>query len=392
MKNKVISILLLAVLLLTGLSLSGCGDQKAIDSENVVSDAANLGYYSFYVHWQRDYYKQLLKNYGYDINTKLDQPYSNNKTVRETIVDTAKTQFLSFLVITEKFDELNLTLPAETTEKIAKQYDEEWISVYGENGMETILETLGLTKDQFIKLLSVQAKSDMILQYYYGENGQTPITEQDKKDYFNENYQRFKYVLLTTADDNNKPLPAAELQAKRDLSKQLLQQLQDGSLTMEDAIPQYSETYTKITDKMTAEEKTSAENSNKQAVNEGLITDKKGVFNQTLYTMYAVSLDASIITKLSAIKEGEVALVELDNAIWIIEKYDLNEDKSYYENRKESIFQALYGVDFNAKYTRWIADLDYKFNSEALVDLDPGTFADLFSEVYNMETNQTPAQ
>lgn len=393
MKNRIVSLLLLSVLVLGMLSMTACGsDKKAIITEKDVGDAADAGYYSFYVRWQRDYYKQLLKNYGYDIGAKLDQPYSNNKTVRETIVDSAKTQFLSFLVITDKFAELNLTLPAETADAIAKQYEDDWIRIYGEDGMKNILETLGLTKEQFINLLSVQAKNNMILDYYYGEQGQTPITDEEKSEYFDENYQRFKYILLTTADDNDKPLPAAELQAKRDLSKQLLQQIQDGTLSMEEAFPQYSETYTKITDTMTADEKANAEESNTKAVTEGLITDKNGIFNQTLSSVYDVRLDSSIVAKLTELKNGDAALVELDNAIWIIQKYDLHEDDQYYEDREEMIYQILYGPDFNAKYTRWVAELDYKFDDEVLAELDPGTFTDLFSEVYNLETNATPQQ
>ena len=39
---------------------------------------------------------------------------------------------------------------------------------------------------------------------------------------------------------------------------------------------------------------------------------------------------------------------------------------------------VLYGDDFNAMYTRWLAALDYKFDEDALSKFDPGEFSDMW--------------
>ncbi|MBQ1966144.1 MAG: hypothetical protein II348_05650 [Clostridia bacterium] len=379
MKKKLIAALLLTVLM-TSLVLTGCS--ASIMTAN--GEKMKTGYYSFYVHWQRDYYKEMLKGYGYDITSSMDSYFTQTETVRQAIVSSAKTQYLTFVIVTKKFEELGLSLTEEQTNEIQKQYDEEWIKVYGEKGMKNILKTLKLSKDEFLNLLAVEYKSDALLEYYYGPEGITPITEKDKKDYYNNNYYRFKYILLETTDDKDKALPADEIIYKRNLAEDLYQRVLNGE-SFEDLIPQYSEDYAKITDKMTAEEKAEAEKSNTAAVTDGLICDKDGIFNRTLYNYYDICVNSKIVSRLEELKGGDVSVVEIDNSIWVIKEYDINEKDSYYEGKEEAIFQSLYGPDISNKYTMWMAELNYEFNDDVLAELDPGTFTDLFSEVYNLE-------
>lgn len=386
MKKRLIATLLLVILTFGLLATTGCSNEYIMTANGEKMDA---GYYSFYVHWQRDYYKELLKSYGYDITTNMDTYFTSTETVQQCIVSTAKTQYLSFVAVTKKFEELNLSLTEEQLAEINTLYNDEWLKTYGEAGMKNILKTLGLKKDQFMEILSVQAKSDAILEYYYGENGVTPITKQDKKDYYNENYHRLKYVLLTKIDDNNKDLPADEVAYKRGLAEQLRQQLENGA-TFEDLIVQHSEDYSKITDDMSAEDKAAAETNNQQAITEGLICNQDGVFNQALYVYYDICLDSKILEELDKMEVGDVSIVEIDSSIWLLKKYDLNENASYFEKREEDIYQAMYADDFQTMYTMWLAELDYSFNDATLKELDPKNFTDLFSDVYNLEDGTVP--
>lgn len=379
MRKKIIAVLLLTTLL-CGLMLTGCS--KPIMTAK--GEDMKAGYYSFYVHWQRDYYKELLKGYDYDISAVMDNYYTENQTVRESIISTAKSQYLTFVVVTEKFEELGLSLTEEQTAEIEKQYNEEWLKVYGDAGMKNILKTLGLKKAEFLNLLAVEYKSNAILDYYYGETGITPITEQDKKDYYTNHYYRFKYLLFSKVDDNEKTIPADEIANKRNLAESLCTQAQNGA-SFETLVAEHSEDYVKITDEMSAEDKASAEKSNQDAVTTGLICNEKGIFNQTLYNLYDICVHENIVKRLQESEVGEVSLVEIDNSIWVIKKYDVNEETSYFESRKEAIYQTLYADDFSNKYTMWLADLDYTFNEETLEKLDPKNFTDLFSEVYNLE-------
>ncbi len=379
MKKKIVAVFLLTILSVS-IILTGCS--KPVMTAK--GEDMKAGYYSFYVHWQRDYYKELLKGYNYDITAVIDNYYTETETVRESIINTAKSQYLTFVVVSEKFEELGLSLTEQQQADIEKQYAEEWVETYGESGMKKILKTLGLKQEEFLNLLSVEYKSDAILEYYYGENGVTPITEQDKKDYYNENYYRFKYILFTTVDENDKALPADEITNKRNLAETLCNDAKNGA-SFEDLVAKHSEDYVKITDDMSAEDKASAEESNEDSVTVGLICDNDGIFNQTLYTYYDICVNQSIVKQLDSMSIGDVSVVEIDNSIWVIKKYDVNEDASYFEDRKDSIYQKMYGDDFNNKYTLWLADLDYTFNEEVIEELDPKNFTDLFSEVYNLQ-------
>ena len=383
MKKRILSLLLLAILAFGILSVSGC-TQYAITSDGETFEEGKSGYYSFYVHWQRDYFKELLKNYNLDITTNMDSAYTETETVRQAIVSSAKTQYISFVVVTQKFDELGLTLTEEQISDLEKQYNNEWIKVYGEEGMKNILDTLDLSKDEFMNLLAVQVKSDAILEYYYGENGLIPVTEEEKSKHYDDNYLRFKYVLLSTVDEKDKKLPSDELAAKRKLADEIYVKVKNGA-SMEDMVKEYSEDYIRDFDKMTADEKKSAEESNAKALKDGIICDLDGVFNYTLYNTYNIAVNKLIISKLATMQVGDSAVVETENSLWVIKKYDIREEASYYEDRKVAIFQSIYMDDFNAKYTRWQADLNYKYSDAVLETLDPGNFTDLFSEVYNLQ-------
>ncbi len=379
MKKKLISSFLLTILLVSTV-LTGCS--KPVMTAK--GEDRKAGYYSFYVHWQRDYYKELLKGYDYDISAVMDSYYTETETVRDSIISTAKSQYLTFVVVSDKFEELGLSLTEEQQAEIEKQYNEEWIKVYGEAGMKNILKTLKLKQDEFLNLLAVDYKSEAILEYYYGESGITPITESDKKDYYNDNYYRFKYILFTTVGEDDKKLPIDELTNKRNLAQNLCMQAQSGA-SFEDLVSKNSEDYITITDEMSEDDKASAEKSNKDAVTVGLICDSDGIFNQTLYNYYDICVNQTIVNQLDSMNVGDVSVVEIDNSIWVVKKYDLNEDPNYFEARKEAIFQKMYADDFGSKYTLWLAELDYAFNDEVIEELDPAKFTDLFSEVYNLE-------
>lgn len=394
MKKRILSILLLCALLCGILTMTACG--KKIAELNSESDIviANAGYFSFYVHWQRDYYKELLSMYNQDINNNIDSYFSetSTRTIREEILESARSDYLNFAVVTDRFDRLGLELTEEEIKSIEKTYKEDWIGTYGEDGMKDILKELKLSEEEFFNLISLEQKSNRIIEYYYGENGKTPITEEDCKKHYEENYLRFKYVLISTVDDAEKPLPEAEIAAKRTLANDLLAQLNAKSSTIEEMIKLHSEDYVKITDDMSTADRQSAEESNKTALNKGIISDLDGVFNKYLYTGYGICVHAKIIDKLQELEVGESAVVEIDNSIWVIQKFDLYEDPAYYDNLADSIFQALYSPSFSNMYTQWLADLNLQFNEKVLSGFEPGSFTDMFSKVYETETENNEKQ
>lgn len=391
MRNKKWIAGMLLICCLFGLTaFTGCGKKKTyiMTAGGEKQDAA---FYAFYVHWQRDYMKELLKAIGYDITSNYDNPYTDTQTVKEYIIDSAKDRYLSYVVVTRKFDELGLSLSDAQLQEIDKTYNDEWIKTYGEAGMKHILETLNLTKDEFRSLLMLQAKSDALLEYYYGENGEFPITEQDKRNFFENNYFRFQYVLLSKTTEDEKDLPLDEINQKRNLAEEILKQANSGA-DFASLMEEYSDGYTKITDSMTETEKETAQAGNLQMATQGIICDKSGIFSQTLYNNYNMSVNSAIITKLESMENGEYAVVEISNSIWVIKKCDLLEQESYYEDRKATIYQSMYADDFKTRYTRWLSDLDYVFDDEVLESFNPTKFTDLFSDVYNLETSDSSDQ
>ena len=371
---------IIAVALLCALSVSLCtactGGTSYIISAN--GEKQKIGPYLFYIQWLRDYHEDIITSSGYTWTTALDGYYTEKQTLRDYLISNAKSQYLSYFVVTQKFEELGLTLSEKDQETIRSTYEDQWIKEYGKDGMKRILKTLKLTEEEFKQILSVQSKSIAIIEHYYGAGGELEITEKDKEDYFNESYLRFKYILLSKTDDDNQNLPEEEIAHKKELAAEILQKLENGE-SIETLIPEYSEDYAEINDDMSESEKESAEKQNKQAIEDGLIIDKDGIFNQTLYTYYDIAVNNTIVSKLFDMQNGENALIEIDNSLWIVQKCDIHEKEEYYTNKAEEVYQELYGDDFSKKYTSWLANLNYTFNEKAVEAYKPDNLTPLFS-------------
>lgn len=342
--------------------------------------------YRFYVQWQTDYYYALASataaqsggsvNWTAMLGAKFT--FTGDRTLSDYIVATAKEQYMSALYISETFRDLGLTMTDEDWKEVDKIIQTDWVQQYGNDGFVSLCNKLDMTYDDFRELMASNLKSQKIVEYYYGKGGVQEVTDAEKKEYFLNNYVRFKYVIMLTVDSDGNELGTEEkaaVEAKRDA---ILAALDSGSATFEDLVLRYSEDYIEITDEMTESEKTAAKRQNDTIIEDGLVTDADGVFDQTLATYYNISLDEKLIEKVYALKEGEYAAVETDEAIWIVKKYSNAEKESYFENVESSVYQALYADDLSAKHTNWRTKLNYVYNEACVAEYLPEKLSNLF--------------
>lgn len=385
--KKILSLCLAVILSAT--VFVGCN--KEPDLSYVTTGTVNgetqkfaTGPYRFYVQWMSDYYYAYVSTMATQMNTQLnwtqmlsDTSLTAPNTLSQHIINTAKEQYMMYLYIETTFDALGLTLTAEDEKEINRIIQEDWVAVYGNDGFNTIRQTLGLTYDEFRNLMACNLKSERIVDYYYGEGGPHAVTEGEMKEYYDNNYVRFKYVVLMTQDsDGNKynETKMAEVEANRDAALAAL----DAGTSFEDVIKQYSEDYHEITDEMSVSEKESYAVQNASLVDDGLVINDNGVFSQKLATYYNITVDGDIVDKVFSLKDGEYAVVTIDDSIWIVKRYSHNEKESYFTDVKDAVFQALYADDFAAKHTEWISRLNYSYNEAVIEAYKPENLADLF--------------
>ena len=386
--KKLLSLLLVVVLSVA--VFAGCSGKK--DLSYAVTGTVNgetkefpVGPYRYYVQWMTDYYYAYLSYIASQSNSKktwtemlADKSLSGGKmTLSDSIIESAKDQYMTYLYIDVTFDALGLKLDAEDEKEVDRIIQQDWVALYGNDGFNTIRQTLGMSYDEFRNLMACNIKSEKILDYYYGKGGPNEIPETEMKDHFSNNYVRFKYVVMMTQDtDGNKynDTKMAKIEANKNT---VLAELAKGT-NINELIVQYSDDYTPITDDLTASEKEALELQNKTMLEDGLIVNDKGVFSDSLASYYNITVDEDIVDKAFSLKDGEYATVTIEDSVWIIQRFDHKEKESYFTDVKDSVFKTLYADDLSAKHTDWRSRLNYVYNEAVIDAYRPEYLADLF--------------
>ncbi len=362
--TKILALCLAAVFVLA--LLAGCGDTSYIMT--VGEKKYPVGPFAFYAYLTRDTYDM---QYYYYYNTRLsdilNKELSEGEPAYKTINKYIQDQYLNHIVISEKFVELGLSLTDEQKAEIDANYKAGYVETYGAD-LTTILETLNLTEEEMKDMISLNYKSEAIVNYYFGEGGKYEVLDSEMRGYFAENYARFKYVILDKKDAEGNALTTDKLLAQYDKAKAALAALEAGK-AIEEVIVEYSDDYYTEEDipaDAKDEDKVTYETQNKTMTETGVITDKQGVFDETYYAYYGSTLDAEIVNWVFAAKVGEFVLKELDGAYMIIQKFDVTETEEHYEARKSSVFSAITESQRTALFSQWMSEFSYTFNENAL--------------------------
>ena len=385
--KKVLALLL--ILVMTATMLFGC--TPAPDASYAITATVNgeqvkypVGPYRYYVQWMTDYYYAYINTVASQMQQKLnwEQVLASTDltaplTLSEFIINNAKEQYMTYLYIEQTFDDLGLSLTPDDEKTIDKIIQTDWVSVYGNDGFNTVRQKLGLTYDEFRNLIACNLKSEKITEYYYGKGGPNEVTDQEKKDYFEKNYVRFKYVVLMLEDSEGNAYNKDKVASQKALRDAAVAELDAGAL-FEDVLKKYSDDYKEISDDLTSSEKEAQEKQNTTMVEDGLIINEDGVFSQDLATYYNITVDSNIVNKVFALKDGEYATVELKDSIWIVKRYVNNEKEQYFTDVEIDVFRALYADDLSAKHTEWRNRLNYIYNEAAVELYKPENLTDLF--------------
>lgn len=358
--------------------LSGC---TADTSYALTSEGTKYptGPYSFYVHYYRDTWDAQLYSYkgtGFADNTDMEVDKNGTK-LYEYIIKAAKDQYLSYLLINQKFEEFNLTLSDEEKQAMEDSFKKNYIDEYGQERIDEICKTIGITQDEFKEILSVNYKNEALIDYYFGEGGTMEVSDAELLSKFEETYARFKYMVFYTKDTAGKDFTLEEKNKVYAKAKEAYAKLEAGE-AIETLIPQYSEDYKKYQDNSTDEQKASIDKQNKENVEDGVITDKNGIFNKEVYSYYGYKLDTTLTDKIFELKDKEYAFVELPDSFWVVQKYSATEKENYFADRKDEVFDAITADDIQKLYNQWLEAFPHEFNEKTVEKYDPRGMSVLF--------------
>lgn len=374
--TKTVSAVLVAVMVL--LMLCSCKDTSYACTVDDVQYPS--GPYAFYAYYTRDKYQAQLSAYGITdfASALVSDADSDGTKLYDYINKETRSSYLSHLIVNLKFDEFGLELTDSQKTSINEALQTNWIDSYGEETFTDICRTLGLTVSEFEEMVSVSFKYQSLMDYLFGENGQYEITEDELQKKFEENYSRFRYIAVSKVDSETKEtLSTDELIAK----KAIIDDAYERALNGEDfgsLIAECSEDYIKITDDMSEEEKATYEESNTASREQGLVTDKDGVFNYNYYYYYGYTLDSNIVNKLFTMNDGDIEMIELSSSFWIVQKLDKNEDSSYYESKKDLIYNSISSPIIEEVFENWENSYAIVFNDSTVSKYDPRRIDALF--------------
>ncbi len=193
----------------------------------------------------------------------------------------------------------------------------------------------------------------------YGEGGTQEIKETELKKYFKENYLSYKMIstTLTTTDDegNSEEMTAKEKKAAKKTLNGYLEIAEEKGF--EKAMDQYNKDNTGEDEE--APEATKDED-NRQNVD-------------------ATEMDEYLVKAIRNLKVGEMKVVEYKSGgstptAALIQRLDINDPKSLYEDSIENIIIALKSEGFTEEVEKAAKELNITFNEKVIEECDPKDF------------------
>lgn len=267
----------------------------------------------------------------------------DGQTVEAKVIEDAKTSLNRYIAVEQKFQEMGLTLPEETTSLLESQVESYW-AYLGES-----FESNGISKSSYLLTMENDAKQSMIFEKMYGEGGEKEVPESELKEKFENDWAKIIIIPLSFKTDENGEV------VNKEATQEAIQKYYDRAVAGEDM-----------------------EELVYEAQKEGS-SDPDSVTKPEPGTSYTfVSKDASQYTEelTNAIFEasvGEPVTVETETGMYLFKKYDITENPNDFVSRKSFLLSQLKGAEFQETLNQWAEEVTgVTYNDKALDRYNPG--------------------
>lgn len=328
---------LCVVVLLLGLTACGEKDDYAIKiGEKIVSEN---DYYR-YIMLLRDNYLAAGNNAEDSVSFWRSASEKGN-THAEFLVETARDQLVNTKLYSIQFDRLELSFTEEEQARIDATLSE---MVEARGGMSAFIEYLkgyNYTYEEYMEEYLDIIKKSKVLNYYYGTDGENPLSEKDIKDYYNVHNALVKIVYVLKVDSSTgEALTTEELAAAKERANEAYEAATRPSETdlFEDVISIFSD----------AKDSTDA-----------VVISDNGTYEQTIYK------------PILALDVGEVTMLDLDSAYMIVKRYDGTAEDVFTATIRQAMVEEIRADDIAAKLDAWRKDVKVKLNKKIIKKYSP---------------------
>ena len=336
---------------------------------NIYGSDVSVSPYLYTLQNNRDYYESYFasneegKNFAellktYDVNGKILSDY---------ITDKSKDDFLLTYIIGKKFDELGLQLSFTELYSISNSLK----TGYTPEVIEKLNSQFGLSEANLRYILATKTKQQKINDYYFGENGISKITDEELNNIYSSDFLGVRFILMQKTSVEGTAFTDEEMAAKKAQLEDILNKINSGEITFEDAILKNSDMcYSEDEYNQYPDYKDVMDESNKKQT-EGYTINKSGIsdLDQTQFSK-------EVTDKLISMNIGDYAVIQDSYGLWLIQKIekptslDAMKDivKDYSENNK-----------MNALIEEWEAASNCIFNNDTVLKYNVNNLTKMFS-------------
>ena len=224
-----------------------------------------------------------------------------------------------YVAINSEFTNRNLTLEPSVKSKLSENVNNLW-HLYG-----TYYENEGISKQTIYKIELSKVYEEALLADYYSEKGTSPVSEEEIKKYFNENYAAIRFVTgyLFNIDDNGAPV---------DMTKAEKEKLTNS----------FASVAKMVSEGTAIEEAVGSLGENTEVHSTVINSFSDGTFPEGFW---------AAVTK---IETGKTEVVTVSDYVFLVSRVDVfNEKYGYYDNYRTDCLKKMKGEEFSAIIDKW---------------------------------------
>ena len=225
-----------AVALAMCASFAGCYSEDKTWAAKLGDDTLPIGGYIYYL---SSAYSQAAAQVGTDsdvLNASVE-----DQSAQDWIKSTAMDTLHSYYFVSQKFQDLGLTLEEDDQTAIENATNSMW------GYFRTALEPMGVAESSFNQAYSVyNMKLQKLLLAMYGKGGEMELSEDELRDYYTSGYTYYQYFLvnLSTTDENgdSQDMSDDEKAEVKERLEDYVKQINQGRQTLDEAAANYANT------------------------------------------------------------------------------------------------------------------------------------------------------
>lgn len=354
-------------------SMTGCGDTSWIVKVDDVT--VNAGMYIYYQgagytaavyelsEEDSTYYYYYL--FGYSL---LDETI-DGQSVSDYMSDYAVDMCKQYVVISKLFEELGLELTETELANIETSVANTWES-YSDT-----YEAAGISEETVEKVAIITMMEEDVFNAYYEVGGLNGTTEDDIKDYLEENYARVKYITFEFSESADDAIDEDYKAEMLEIANSYLERAEAGE-SMDDLIAEYDE----ILAAAEAEEEEDSEDETEEEVEETEEEETEEVevedeeeeeedpyANESIISIEGDSPSEKFVNYVFTVcSVGEYTVIQDDTCFYLVERLDILERDDLYEANRDDYLEALFDDAYTTLINEKLATYEVEVNDKAI--------------------------